>query len=57
MGNVSVLATAFESIKGTMEDFFPDIQQNLTKITWAHAVNNQAYLNTTLENGKPAIFK
>ncbi|XP_066146608.1 protein FAM151B isoform X2 [Euwallacea fornicatus] len=33
-----------------IEDFFPDAKQNLTKITWAHAVNNRNYLNTTLKD-------
>ncbi|KAH1026669.1 hypothetical protein HUJ05_000302 [Dendroctonus ponderosae] len=47
-----MMATAARSINGTMEDFFPDIKQNLTKITWAHAVNNQTYLDATLKNGK-----
>ncbi|KAH0999506.1 hypothetical protein HUJ04_005280 [Dendroctonus ponderosae] len=45
-----MMATAARFINGTMEDFFPDIKQNLTKITWAHAVNNQTYLDATLKN-------
>lgn len=31
-----------------MNDFFPNINNNFTKVTWAHAVNNQALLNETL---------
>lgn len=29
-------------------DFFPDIQNNLTKLSWAHAVNNASYLEKVL---------
>lgn len=32
-----------------MEEFFPQIEGNLTKITWAHAVNSKKLLNQTLE--------
>lgn len=35
-----------------LQDFFTDVNQNLTKITWVHAVNNQSYLNSTLSDGK-----
>uniref|UniRef100_V5I8P8 Menorin-like domain-containing protein n=1 Tax=Anoplophora glabripennis TaxID=217634 RepID=V5I8P8_ANOGL len=30
--------------------FFPEINGNLSSITWAHAVNNQSYLNSTLND-------
>ncbi|EFA02695.2 Protein FAM151B-like Protein [Tribolium castaneum] len=33
-----------------MDDFFPDINGNLTKITWAHAVNNKTYLAASLNS-------
>lgn len=33
----------------TVANFFPEVEGNLTKITWAHAVNNKAKLNKTLE--------
>ncbi|XP_050308171.1 protein FAM151B [Anthonomus grandis grandis] len=34
------------------QEFFPDAAQNLTKINWAHAVNNQSYLSSTLKDAK-----
>jgi hypothetical protein len=33
-----------------INDFFPDIHGNLTKITWAHAVNNKTYLASALSS-------
>ncbi|XP_063914706.1 protein FAM151B isoform X2 [Zophobas morio] len=33
-----------------INDFFPDIHGNLTKITWAHAVNSQTYLKNALNS-------
>lgn len=33
----------------TVANFFPEVEGNLTKITWAHAVNNKTMLNKTLE--------
>ncbi|XP_076250932.1 protein FAM151A isoform X1 [Rhynchophorus ferrugineus] len=33
-----------------MEDFFPNIKGNLTKISWAHAVNNQSHLAAVLND-------
>lgn len=30
-------------------DFFPEAKNNLTKITWAHAVNNQTLLEDALK--------
>lgn len=33
----------------TVVNFFPEVEGNLTKITWAHAVNNKTMLNKTLE--------
>lgn len=33
-------------------NFFPEIQGNLTKIVWAHAVNSKALLNNALKDGK-----
>ncbi|XP_031772285.1 protein FAM151B isoform X3 [Apis florea] len=37
------------SVTETVANFFPEIEGNLTKITWAHAVNDKAKLNKTLE--------
>ncbi|CAH1183014.1 unnamed protein product [Ceutorhynchus assimilis] len=46
-----LVALWLNSAKGTsMEAFFPNANQNLTKITWAHAVNNQSLLEETLKN-------
>ncbi|KAJ8951027.1 hypothetical protein NQ318_006412 [Aromia moschata] len=42
------LATAMASPDVTV--FFPQISGNLTQITWAHAVNNQSYLTSTLND-------
>lgn len=35
-----------------VQEFFPKIKNNLTEVTWAHAVNNETYLLDTLENGQ-----
>ncbi|KAG6798761.1 hypothetical protein HZU73_05564 [Apis mellifera caucasica] len=37
------------SVTETVANFFPEIEGNLTKISWAHAVNDKATLNKTLE--------
>uniref|UniRef100_V9IDE0 Protein FAM151B n=1 Tax=Apis cerana TaxID=7461 RepID=V9IDE0_APICE len=37
------------SVTETVANFFPEVEGNLTKITWAHAVNNKTMLNKTLE--------
>lgn len=34
------------------EDYFKGIHGNLTKLTWKHAVNNKALLNTTLASSE-----
>ncbi|VEN40183.1 unnamed protein product [Callosobruchus maculatus] len=36
----------------TMTDFFPEVYGNVSLVTWAHAVNNQAYLTKTLADGR-----
>lgn len=44
-------------ISPDLKEFFQSqISGNLTKITWAHAVNSQEKLNKTLENGKKKII-
>lgn len=42
------VAVARYCLAVNMNDFFPNINNNFTKVTWAHAVNNQALLNDTL---------
>ncbi|XP_043802481.1 protein FAM151B isoform X2 [Apis laboriosa] len=37
------------SVTESVANFFPEIKGNLTKITWAHAVNDKATLNKSLE--------
>lgn len=37
------------SVTETVANFFPEIEGNLTKISWAHAVNDKTTLNKTLE--------
>nr|CAI5833248.1 unnamed protein product [Callosobruchus analis] len=39
-------------MRSTMTDFFPEVDGNMSLVTWAHAVNNQAYLSKTLADGK-----
>ncbi|XP_030763658.1 protein FAM151B-like isoform X2 [Sitophilus oryzae] len=49
----SLLLSAFfaVTVMGLDTDtYFPESKGNLTKITWAHAVNNASYLNETLQN-------
>ncbi|XP_066252350.1 protein FAM151B [Euwallacea similis] len=53
LSSLFLLLASWSSIMTTgleVEDFLPRVKQNLTNITWAHAVNNQSYLNTTLSN-------
>ncbi|CAH0746945.1 unnamed protein product [Bemisia tabaci] len=45
---LSLRSTVHATIE-IMEEFFPQIEGNLTKITWAHAVNSKKLLNQTLE--------
>jgi len=45
-----IFAMAETVRSSNITDFFPDINGNLTKITWAHAVNNHSYLMETLAN-------
>ncbi|XP_053980436.1 protein FAM151B isoform X1 [Hylaeus volcanicus] len=50
-----LLLTVIQTVtcKGSTDPktFFPAIDGNLTRIVWAHAVNNQSKLNETLKNG------
>nr|CAH7763598.1 unnamed protein product [Callosobruchus chinensis] len=38
-------------MRSTMTEFFPEVRGNVSLVTWAHAVNNQAYLSKTLADG------
>lgn len=33
-----------------VQDYFPDLNGDLTKLTWAHAVNNQSHLSEAINN-------
>ncbi|CAG9857473.1 unnamed protein product [Phyllotreta striolata] len=48
---VVILTTTTTTVMSNkrVQDFFPDVRGNLTKVTWAHAVNNQSYLESVLE--------
>lgn len=37
------------STASEITDFFPEAKNNLTKISWAHAVNNQSLLEDALK--------
>ncbi|XP_060530348.1 protein FAM151B [Cylas formicarius] len=45
-----IFAVSLMTSQADTGGFFPDIEGNLTKITWAHAVNNQSYLDEVLNN-------
>jgi hypothetical protein len=47
---VLLLAVIHVTMSVTVQEFFPDAKANLTKITWDHAVNNQAKLKQALES-------
>ena len=36
----------------TVAEFFPEINGNLNKVVWAHAVNNQTALSSALKDSK-----
>ena len=36
----------------TVQEFFPDVKSNLTKIKWAHATNSQDELKKALASSK-----
>ncbi|KAJ8669648.1 hypothetical protein QAD02_000907 [Eretmocerus hayati] len=40
-----------------VEDFFPSVKSNLTKIKWAHAVNSQALLMKTLSSNETHMIE
>ncbi|KAJ8976501.1 hypothetical protein NQ317_018445, partial [Molorchus minor] len=48
--HVSMVCFASVMASSDVAVFFPSINGNLTRITWAHAVNNQSYLTSTLNN-------
>lgn len=33
-----------------VQEYFPDLKGDLTKLTWAHAVNNQSYLSESIDD-------
>nr|XP_023014638.1 GATA zinc finger domain-containing protein 24 [Leptinotarsa decemlineata] len=56
-GNVLfICVTCFISSKmssaESIVDFFPEVKGNLTRVTWAHAVNNSTYLTSVLQNNE-----
>ncbi|XP_067010071.2 protein FAM151B [Anabrus simplex] len=49
---VSVLScVGVAAVAMDVTDFFPDVKGDLTKVTWAHAVNSQKLLNDALDRG------
>lgn len=46
-----VSEAAMGKISPDPKNFFPEINGNLTKIVWAHAVNNQTELEKALSSG------
>lgn len=51
LGSFGLICMVIMTVHGlNVEDFFPDINQNLTKITWEHAVNNASFLASALDD-------